>query len=294
MSSANRLCPLLLRRCYTNTNILPRTLLHRASALASVRPCIHRQPQFILPLSRLHSTTPIHTAESERQLMHQQQQRQNPTKPRSAASDISPTPTLNVRLSNLPPGTALSDVRYAIATNAFLPRIKSIHFEHDQNLRPLHSCRVVLYTIADAAEFRVHTNKMVYADHTIRADFVIRSFVPNATRDKHLGNAVGRLVLLYGYPRHMHEHQVRGYYRDYDLVDATIPAVQPAPQTSHTFLTRRGAFILHFATPSEAQRFVRDIHLTEYTPWSTDSSKRQDSDGASPSQEKITLKAVLI
>ncbi|KAJ1724673.1 hypothetical protein LPJ53_001101 [Coemansia erecta] len=315
MSSAKRLYLPILRRCSTSTSTstnntirAPHHHSYHASALASIHhpSCLRGQRRLLLSHTRYHSSIPTHPADSEHQLMQQQQQRQHPGSARSPASDISPTPTVNVRLSNLPPGTALSDIRHAIATTVFQPRIKSIHFEYDQNLRPLRSCRVVLYNVADATEFLVHANKKVYASYAIKADFVIRSFVPNATRDSYLGNAVGRLVLLYGYPRHMHEHQIRSYYRDYDLVDATIPAVQPAPQTSHTFLTRRGAFILHFATPSEAQRFVRDIHMTEYIPWSSDTTKRSSADSeSSPSPDKddapaapasgtITLKAMLI
>ncbi|KAJ1893550.1 hypothetical protein LPJ66_005684 [Kickxella alabastrina] len=216
----------------------------------------------------------------------------------SVASDISPTPTCIVRLSNLPPGTTPADIHCTIATRLYSAKIKAIYFEYDFNLRPLRSCRITFFSESDAAEFVLRANKMVYSAHTIHASFVIRRYVPNATRDKYLGSALGRLVLLYGYPPHMHHHQIRDYFSDYDLVETNIPAVQSAPQIGQTFLSRRGAFILQFATPSEARRFIRDVHLTEYSsrrentgPEQTPSSAQQPADESS--HGSVTIKAIL-
>ncbi|KAJ1849267.1 hypothetical protein LPJ57_008389, partial [Coemansia sp. RSA 486] len=205
-----------------------------------------------------------------------QQEQQRPTSQDRggvvAALDISTEPTHTVRLSSLPPGTTPADVRYAIATQKFLAKIKALYFEYTSGLRPLRLCRVTFYNVKDAAEFLIHANKMSYAGSVIGASFVKRPFIPNPAKDKYLGHALGRLVLLYGYPQYIHEYQIRDYYSDYLLVDTNIPAVQPAPQVGQTFLSRRGAFILQFTTPSEARRFVRDVHMTSY-------SRDRDSSG---------------
>ncbi|KAI9502869.1 hypothetical protein GGI26_004851 [Coemansia sp. RSA 1358] len=183
---------------------------------------------------------------------------------RSVASDISTAPTNIVRLSNLPLHTTPADIRYALASKSFASRINFLMFEYDYNLRPLNSCRVTLFNTQDASDFLIRTNRIIFAGNRVRADFVNKSTIPNKTRDKYVGNALGRLVFLYGYPPHMNQHQIRDYYRQYDLVDTTLPGVQPAPQQGQTFLCRRGAFILQFSTTLEAHRFVRDVQNSEY------------------------------
>ncbi|KAJ2856935.1 hypothetical protein J3B02_001320 [Coemansia erecta] len=216
------------------------------------------------------------------------------------AQDRSSEPTVTVRLSNLPPGTTHTDVIYAIATKRFAASIKLVFFEYDFNLRPMRSCRATFYKVEEAAEFLVHANKSIYVGHTIRAEFVEKTRVPNHTRDKYLGNALGRLVLLYGYPQRMHQHQIRDYFKGYLLVDTNIPAVQPAPQLGHTFLSRRGAFILQFISLSEARRFVRDVHMTWYTSGqesnnNNNNNKRQQiQQGAAPKNSEFCIKALLL
>ncbi|KAJ2351843.1 hypothetical protein GGF43_003918, partial [Coemansia sp. RSA 2618] len=163
--------------------------------------------------------------------------------------------------------------------------VSAVRFEFDFNLRSLHSCRVEFFSKDSAAAFALQTNKKLFAGHRLRADFVTRSSVPNATRDQYIGNSLGRLVFLYGYPQHVHQHQIRDYYREYDIVDTTLPGVQPAPQLGQTFLARRGAFIIHFGTQAEARRFVRDVYGTVYT------SKAEDSDTPA---EDYTLKALVL
>ncbi|KAJ1827936.1 hypothetical protein LPJ56_001385 [Coemansia sp. RSA 2599] len=199
----------------------------------------------------------------------QQDQKQPKTQIRDKGAvpvDASSAPTRTVRLYNLPPGTTQVDIQYAIATKKFAASIKSIAFEYDSNLRPIRSCRATFYKKEDAVEFLVHANNSVYVGYTIGAEFVHREIILNAARRQYLGSASGRLVLLYGYPMYVHQHRIRDRYRDYLLVDTNIPAVQPAPQGGQTFLSRRGAFILQFITPSEARRFVRDVHMSTFNP----------------------------
>ncbi|KAJ1666964.1 hypothetical protein EV178_001878 [Coemansia sp. RSA 1646] len=220
---------------------------------------------------------------------------------KSVASDISPTPTLVVRLSNLPNNTTPEDVRYSISSKALASKINFLKFEYDYNLRPLNSCRVTFFNAQDAYSFLTHTQKIQFAGHTIRSDFVLKSIVPNKTRDKYVGNALGRLVFLYGYPPYVNQHQVRDYYRQYDIVDTTIPGVQPAPLMGQTFLSRRGAFIVQFSTSSEAHRFIRDVYNTEYVrkggeEWQsvTDSNSSTDSPVDSKQQHRYFIKAILL
>ncbi|KAJ2745968.1 hypothetical protein GGI20_001732 [Coemansia sp. BCRC 34301] len=178
--------------------------------------------------------------------------------------DRSPTPTTVVRLSRLAPGTTATDIRCVVAGDAYAKKIKSLSFEYDASLRPLQSCRVVFFHEEDAANFATRSNRMVFAGSAIRADFVVQETVSNPTTEAYLGGMLGRLVFLYGYPPHVSPHQVRDYYRDYEIVDATLPGIQRAPQQGETFLVRRKAFIVQFSTPSEAQRFVRDVCNTKY------------------------------
>ncbi|KAI8322024.1 hypothetical protein GQ54DRAFT_246889, partial [Martensiomyces pterosporus] len=183
----------------------------------------------------------------------------------STASDISPTPTDIVRLSDLPPGTTADDVyRMVIPGRNYMPRINSLQFEHDLHLRPLNSCRIKFFKAGFAQDYVTRANNMPFAGSTVRADFVTREAAPNPTVQKYIGHALGRLVYLYGYPAYVNQHQVRDFYRDYEIVDTVIPGIQPAPASGATFLSRRGAFILQFSTPSEARRFVRDVYMTEY------------------------------
>ncbi|KAJ2482853.1 hypothetical protein EV174_003105 [Coemansia sp. RSA 2320] len=225
---------------------------------------------------------------------------QSSERPLALATDISPTPTKVVRLSCLPPGTTAVDIRCVIATQALAKRIKSLTFEYDFNLRPLQSCRVVFFSQEDSAAFAVRSNKMAFAGNTIRADFVIKEVVPNATTEAYLGNALGRLVFLYGYPPHMNEYQIRDYYREYDIVDTTLPGVQRAPQMGNNFLVRRGAFIVQLSTPSEAQRFVRDVYNSEYLYRDNpDNEQPADRDvpltaEKSPPRRKHTIKAIIL
>ncbi|KAJ2580820.1 hypothetical protein GGH95_002389 [Coemansia sp. RSA 1836] len=129
---------------------------------------------------------------------------------------------------------------------------------------------------------------MVFAGSTIRADFVVRETVPNPVTEAYLGGMLGRLVFLYGYPPHVNPLQVREYYRDYDIVDTTIPGVQRAPQQGETFLVRRRAFIVQFSTPSEAQRFVRDVYGTKYV------QRDIGADGDKAAGIEHTIKAILL
>ncbi|KAJ2638730.1 hypothetical protein GGF44_002763 [Coemansia sp. RSA 1694] len=207
---------------------------------------------------------------------------------RSAAMDKSPTPTLVVRLSHLAPGTTTTDIRHVVAGDAYAKKIKSLSFEYDSSLRPLQSCRVVFFNQEDAADFAMRSNKMVFAGSTIRADFVVRETVPNPVTEAYLGGMLGRLVFLYGYPPHVNPLQVREYYRDYDIVDTTIPGVQRAPQQGETFLVRRRAFIVQFSTPSEAQRFVRDVYGTKYV------QRDIGADGDKAAGIEHTIKAILL
>ncbi|KAJ1900435.1 hypothetical protein LPJ81_003943 [Coemansia sp. IMI 209127] len=219
------------------------------------------------------------------------------------AGDISPMPTLTVRLSNLPINTTPEDVRFSISTKWLAFKINFLKFEYDYNLRPLNSCRVTFFNTQDAYKFLTHTHDMQFVGHTIRSDFVLTSVVPNESLDKYVGNALGRLVFLYGYPPHVNQHQIRDYYRQYDIVDTTIPGVQPAPLMGQTFLSRRGAFIVQFSTSSEAHRFIRDVYNTEYTrkggeEWQnatdTNSTSGDDSPKEVVKQHRHLIKAILL
>ncbi|KAJ1964179.1 hypothetical protein GGI12_001583 [Dipsacomyces acuminosporus] len=184
----------------------------------------------------------------------------------------------------------------------YMAKTNSLQFEYDLHLRPLNSCRAKFFKVSDAQAFATSTNNVPFAGSTLRADFVTRESVPNPTVEKYIGHALGRLVYLYGYPPYVNQHQIRDFYKDYEIVDTVIPGVQPAPQQGVTFLSRRGAFILQFATPSEARRFVRDVYMTEYNPPASQdlsddippptpaSTKKTASTGA----QKHYLKAILL
>ncbi|KAJ2764327.1 hypothetical protein IWQ56_004530 [Coemansia nantahalensis] len=229
-------------------------------------------------------------------------QRSNTRDRRSVASDASPVPTCVVRVSNLPPSTTAADISCALAPGrARTPRIKSLRFECDFNLRPLRSARAVFFSERDAADFAAAANDCIFAGSRIGAGFVTRGVVPNPTRDKYLGSAQDTVVFLYGYPPHVHQHQIRDYYRTYDIVDTTLPGVQPAPQSGHTFLSRRGAFLVQLATPAEARRFIRDVYGTEYAARgdegagdAADARAPEGSRDGAPPERRYTLKAVLL
>ncbi|KAJ2039135.1 hypothetical protein H4S03_001894 [Coemansia sp. S3946] len=212
---------------------------------------------------------------------------------RSVATDISPTPTKIVRLSHLAPGTTPTDIRSIVAGDEFAKRIKSLSFEYDSSLRPLQSCRVVFFNQEDAAEFAMRFKRTVFSGSVIRVDYVFRETVPNPTTEAYLGSMLGRLVFLYGYPPHVSPHQVREYYRDYDIVDTTLPGIQRAPQLGEAFLVRRRAFVVQFSTPSEAQRFVRDVYDTEYTHRDSRPDDNRDSTTAATRQQYL-IKAILL
>ncbi|KAJ2875712.1 hypothetical protein GGH93_001382 [Coemansia aciculifera] len=224
---------------------------------------------------------------------HDQRRAQQAGYQLSVATDLSPTPTKVVRLSRLAPGTTPTDIRSIVAGDAFAKRIKSLSFEYDSSLRPLQSCRVTFFNQEDAAEFAMRSKRTVFAGSVIRVDYVTRETVPNPTTEAYLGSMLGRLVFLYGYPPHVNPHQVREYYRDYDIVDTTLPGIQRAPQHGETFLVRRRAFVVQFSTPSEAQRFVRNVYGTEYTQRDTSA---YDSREASPttSRQQYLIKAILL
>ncbi|KAJ2694460.1 hypothetical protein H4R19_005914 [Coemansia spiralis] len=221
---------------------------------------------------------------------------------RSVASDSSPVPTCVVRVSNLPPSTTAADISCALAPQRPRAlRIKSLRFECDFNLRPLRSARAVFFSKRDAADFAAAANSSLFAGSRVSAEFVTRDVVPNPTRDKYLGGAQDTVVFLYGYPPHVHQHQIRDYYRAYDIVDTTLPGVQPAPQLGHTFLARRGAFLVQLATPAEARRFIRDVYGAEYVARSDegadDVADARPSEGysdAAPAARRYTLKALLV
>ncbi|KAJ2807028.1 hypothetical protein H4R20_001449 [Coemansia guatemalensis] len=220
---------------------------------------------------------------------------------RSIASDISATPTDVVRVSNLPPDVTAADISHLVVSEKQCPKIKSLSFEFDFNLRPLRSARVVFFNESDAAEFVVNSNNSMFVGYKVRADFVSLKVVPNPTRAKYLGNSQGSVVFLYGYPPYVHEYQIRDYYRMYDIVDTTLPGVQPAPQVGHTFLVRRGAFLLQLSTPSEARRFVRDVYGTMYysrhdeeTPDNTDNTEAELRDDTGNSSRQYMIKAVIM
>ncbi|KAJ1849076.1 hypothetical protein LPJ70_000676 [Coemansia sp. RSA 2708] len=219
--------------------------------------------------------------------MRRELKRRDPGRGRqSVAQDISLEPTRVVRISNLPPGTTASDIRHSIGPHGSdTAKISSLHFEFDYQLRPLRSCRVLFFSQDDAARFALQINRSQFAGYRLRTDFVRRSVVPNPTRDKYVGSSLGRVVFLYGYPQHVHQYQIRDFYREYDIVDTTLPGVQQAPQLGDTFLVRRGAFLLHFTTEAEARRFVRDVYGSVYT------SKGENSDEAA---QEYTLKAILL
>ncbi|PIA14718.1 hypothetical protein COEREDRAFT_82595 [Coemansia reversa NRRL 1564] len=225
----------------------------------------------------------------------------NTTDRRSIASDISARPTDVVRVSNLPPDVTAADISHLVVPEKQCPKIKSLSFEFDFNLRPLRSARVVFFSESDAAEFVVNANNSIFVGYKVRADFVSLKVVPNPTRAKYLGNSQGSVVFLYGYPPYVHEYQIRDYYRMYDIVDTTLPGVQPAPQIGHTFLVRRGAFLLQFSTPTEARRFVRDVYGTMYyskhdeeTPDNTDNKVVELQNDSGKSSRQYVIKAVIM
>ncbi|KAI9477392.1 hypothetical protein BX667DRAFT_292164 [Coemansia mojavensis] len=205
----------------------------------------------------------------------------------SLAQDISVEPTKVVRVCNLPPGTTATDIRHFLggSQRKEVANTKSLHFEFDFNLRSLRSCRVSFVNANDAADFAMQVNKRMYAGHRIRTEFVQLAAVPNPTQQKYLQRSLGRVVFLYGYPAHVHQHQIRDFYRDYDLVDTKLPGVQPAPQLGEMFLVRKGAFLLHFATEAEARRFVRDVYGTSYVT---------RGDGEDAPKQEFLLKAILL
>ncbi|KAJ1777394.1 hypothetical protein LPJ77_002796 [Coemansia sp. RSA 2523] len=261
--------------------------MNAARLLCRARPCVLRSHTQLMPQisTRLAISTDkpkIDPVQHRREV-----RRADPTHSRrSIAQDISTTPTKVVRVSNLPPGTTATDIRHSLGlTDHIATEISAVHFEFDFNLRALHSCRVEFFNTTSASEFALHASKKLFAGRKLQAVFVTRKIVPNPTRDKYIGNSLGRVVFLYGYPQHVHKHQVWDYYRSYDLVDTTLPGVQQAPQIGETFLVRRGAFLLHFATEAEARRFVRDVYGSTYI------SKTEDS--GQPKQE-YTLKARIL
>ncbi|ORX73802.1 hypothetical protein DL89DRAFT_289508 [Linderina pennispora] len=190
-----------------------------------------------------------------------------------------PTPntyaSLTVRVSNLPPTATAADVRSRLTSINFASKIRWVRFEYDYTLRALNSCRTQ------------------FAGSTVRADFVALDSVPNPTVSQYLGGAQGRLVFLSGLPQYSNVHSVRDVFKEYDLVDTSLPAVQQAPQMGKTFLTRKGAFIMQFATPAEARRFVRDVHLTEFRAKS-DESETDATDDSKVQPAKYLMKALLI
>ncbi|KAJ2780899.1 hypothetical protein H4R18_003194 [Coemansia javaensis] len=196
---------------------------------------------------------------------------------RPAASDISTAPTCVARISNLPPGTSAADIGgLAAAPGGARAKIKALRFEFDHSLRPLRSARAVFFSDREAADFVAATNGTLFAGSRLRTDFVVNEVVPNPARDQYLGSAQGTVVFLYGYPQYMHQHQIRDYYRAYDIVDTMLPGVQPAPLDGATFLVRRGAFLVQLSTPAEARRFIRDVYGSTYT------AKPEDWAGAGP------------
>lgn len=207
---------------------------------------------------------------------------------RFGTADISSEPTNIVKVSRLPPTATPGDIRCIIATSALSKKMKALNFEYDRNLRPLHSCRAVFYEVPDAIEFSMRANSMKYSESVLRADFVQKPFLANPMVKKYLSGGFGRLVYLYGYPPYVNEHQIRDYYKEYDIVDTTIPGVQRAPQEGVSFLARRGAFFAHFATPSEARRFARDVYNTEYA------SRLLADETSNEEQHRYILKTILI
>ncbi|KAJ2493894.1 hypothetical protein IWW37_000280 [Coemansia sp. RSA 2050] len=211
---------------------------------------------------------------------------------RSVSADVSPVPTRVVRLSRLAPGTTTTDVRNIVAGDTYAKKIKSLSFEYDSGLQPLQSCRVVFFNQEDATEFVMRFNKAVFSGNTIRANYVVREAVPNKTTEAYLGGMLGRLVFLYGYPPHVSPLQIRDYYRDYDIVDTTLPGIQRAPQQGETFLVRRRAFVVQFSTPSEAQRFVRNVYHTKFIQ--RDNSADDSQASATNSHHEYVIKAILL
>ncbi|KAJ2737235.1 hypothetical protein IW152_000256 [Coemansia sp. BCRC 34962] len=197
-----------------------------------------------------------------------------------------------VRLSRLAPGTTTTDVRNIVAGDTYAKKIKSLSFEYDSGLQPLQSCRVVFFNQEDATEFVMRFNKAVFSGNTIRANYVVREAVPNKTTEAYLGGMLGRLVFLYGYPPHVSPLQIRDYYRDYDIVDTTLPGIQRAPQQGETFLVRRRAFVVQFSTPSEAQRFVRNVYHTKFIQ--RDNSADDSQASATNSHHEYVIKAILL
>ncbi|KAJ2816896.1 hypothetical protein FBU31_006414 [Coemansia sp. 'formosensis'] len=212
---------------------------------------------------------------------------------RSVATDISPTPTKVVRLSHLAPGTTSTDIRSIVAGDAHAKKIKALSFEYGSSLQPLQSCRVVFFNQEDATEFAMRSNRTVFSGSAIRADYVIREAAPNPTTEAYLGGMLGRLVFLYGYPPHVSPLQVREYYRDYDIVDTTLPGIQRAPLQGETFLVRRRAFVVQFSTPSEAQRFVRDVYNTKYIQRGSSADDSQ-APSTAISHRQYLIKAILL
>ncbi|KAJ1953831.1 hypothetical protein EC988_002767 [Linderina pennispora] len=230
----------------------------------------------------------------QQQRVHRQQDGlPTPNTYASVASDISSEPKLTVRVSNLPPTATAADVRSRLTSINFASKIRWVRFEYDYTLRALNSCRVKFYELDDAASFLTHANKTQFAGSTVRADFVALDSVPNPTVSQYLGGAQGRLVFLSGLPQYSNVHSVRDVFKEYDLVDTSLPAVQQAPQMGKTFLTRKGAFIMQFATPAEARRFVRDVHLTEFRTKS-DESETDAADDSKVQPAQYLMKALLI
>ncbi|KAJ2375017.1 hypothetical protein H4S02_008360 [Coemansia sp. RSA 2611] len=212
---------------------------------------------------------------------------------RPVPTDVSPEPTKVVRLSCLAPGTTATDIRSIVAGDTYAKKIKSLSFEYDSSLQPLQSCRVVFFSQEDAAEFVMRFNKAVFSGNTIRANYVFREAVPNKATEAYLGGMLGRLAFLYGYPPHVSPLQIRDFYRDYDIVDTTLPGIQRAPQQGETFLVRRRAFVVQFATPSEAQRFVRNVCNTKYII-QRDNNADDGQASATSSRHEYTIKAILL
>ncbi|KAI0273551.1 hypothetical protein BC834DRAFT_214318 [Gloeopeniophorella convolvens] len=74
---------------------------------------------------------------------------------------------------------------------------------------------------------------------------------------------VGRAVLLAGLPGRISPDSVRVYLRQYRLLGGEAEVVKLERRGKSSLTTR---VLVRLATPSEAHRLVRDVHMTKYEP----------------------------
>ncbi|KAJ1978804.1 hypothetical protein H4R34_003069 [Dimargaris verticillata] len=108
-------------------------------------------------------------------------------------------------------------------------RLVDVHIRYNKYLLPVGKAVLEFDSTQSASEFLAKGGQQTLAGQTLRMSSMDRDIDPSRLRPEVIGDAYGRCVLVYGFPKQITDSEMFEYFKSYQLAEQTESAIQRLP-----------------------------------------------------------------